>query len=378
MTTATAAEPATFSPVGAGRAGTRYLAPTVVVVLVAGVLVIGGLVSPAWGKDGRPRVQGDDPLAVSLLYRAMSASDRVSYSGTQYVSAWSALDRTISTSAVVDVSHVAGGETVVIGNDATRTTLPPGYNGGSWLGGSGGPVGLLVRAYDVRLVGPAQVAGRAVDVVAAHRDDGSVAAQLWLDAEHAVPLRREVYDEHGRTVSASAFVDVKLTSNPLARFVHDSADVPAEAMPTGPTGLSHADLAGLRSSGWLCPTTLDGGLVLYEAQRHGGAVQLSYSDGVATLSVFEQSGQLDPSALEGFTEYRLENGIVYAAPGPPSQFVWSTDTGRMVTVVADGSVTGVDAVAMAFPPGAARAPDSLVERIGRGAKRLVSWLNPFD
>lgn len=377
MTSGTAVHQAAFAPPGAGRGGVRYLTPTVMVALVAGVLMVGGLVGPAWAKDGRSRT-GDDPLAVSLLYRAMSAPDRVSYTGTQYVSAWSALDRSVSTSAVVDVSHVTGGETVVTGRDAARTVLPAGHDGGSWLGGSGGPIGLLVRTYDVRLVGTGQVAGRPVNIVAAHRPDGSAAAQLWLDAEHALPLRREVYDEHGRTVSASAFVDVQMVANPLPRFVANSANAAAGGASTVSIGLSHDDLASLREHGWLCPAKLDGGLVLYEAHRHAGAVQLSYSDGVTTLSVFEQAGRLDPDTLHGFAEHKLRGGVVYAAPGPPSQFVWSTEDDRMITVVADGSLSGVDAVAAAFPPDVARAPDSLIDRIARGAKRLVSWLNPFD
>ena len=362
--------------VSVGRGGNRYVTPTVMAVLVAGVLVVGGLVSPAWSKDGRSR-QGDDPLAVSLLYRAMSASDRVTYNGTQYVSAWSALDRSMSTSAVVEVSHIAGGETVISGDDAARAVIPAGHDGGAWLGGAGGPIGLLVRAYDVRLIGTGQVAGRPVDVVAARRPDGSVAAQLWLDAEHALPLRREVYDEHGHPVAASAFVEIRVVADPLPRFVANSANR-AGAASAASTGLSHDDLAGLRSHGWLCPTKLDGGLVLYEAQRHAGAVQLSYSDGVTTLSVFEQPGRLEPATLDGFTEHELRGGVVYSAPGPPSQFVWSTEDGRMITVVADGALSGIDAVAAAFPPGAGRVHDSLIDRVARGAKRLVSWLNPFD
>jgi MucB/RseB N-terminal domain len=373
----TPADPVALVSAGTAKGGARYLPPTVIVVLVAGVLVVGGLVGPALAKDGRLREQGDDPLAVSLLHRAMSASDRVSYNGTQYVSAWSALDRSVSTSAVVDVRHVAGVETVVTGNDATRVVLPAGH-GDSWLGGSGGPIGLLLQAYDVRLVTTGQVAGRPVDVVAAYRPDGSAAAQLWLDAEHALPLRREVYDEYGRTVSASSFVDISVVSvNPFRRPVNKTATTAGRAS-TAPTALSHDDLTRLRSRGWLCPTTLDGGLVLYEAQRHGGAVQLSYSDGVTTLSVFEQPGRLNPGTLDGFTEHRLHGGAVYAAPGPPSQFVWSTESDRMITVVADGSLSGVDAVAAAFPPSELSSPDGLVERIGRGAKRLVGWLNPFD
>jgi hypothetical protein len=355
----------------------RQLTPTVVVAMVVGVLVVGVLVSPARSADGPNRSVGDDPRAVSLLHRAMSAPDRVSYFGTQYVSAWSAFDRSVSTSAVVDVRHTAGGPTIVTGHGSKPTSVPVWHDGEAWLGGSGGPIGLLVKAYEVQVAGQSHVAGRPSEVVTAHRPDGSAAARLWLDAEHGLPLRREVYDEDGQTVSASAFVEIELVSTLRSRFARNVSTTSAGRTDAGQaTALSHADLAELRDDGWRCPTSLDGGLVLYEAHKRADAVQLSYSDGVTTVSVFEQSGQLDPALLDGFTELESGDGVIYATAGPPSQFVWSTEDGRLITVVADGSLSSVDAVAAAFPPAKAEQPGGLLERIGRGAKRLVSWLNP--
>jgi hypothetical protein len=356
----------------------RHLAPSVVVVLVVGVLMAGTLTSSARGHAQPARSAGDDPRAVSLLHRAISAPDQVSYAGTQYVSTWSALDRSVSTSAVVDVRHTAGGPTVVTRHSAGRTSVPVWYDGEVWLGGSGGPVGLLVKAYEVRLAGRSQVAGRPAEVVSAHRSDGSRAARLWLDAEYSLPLRREVYDGAGRTVSASAFVEIEVVPSLRSRFASSLSTGSGER--TGrpeTTALSHAELADLRADGWTCPTALEGGLILYQANRHAEAIQLSYSDGVATVSVFEQTGRLDPSTLDGFTERETGEGVVYAMAGPPSQFVWSTTDGRVITVVADGSLDSVDAVIAAFPPAAAQDSAGLLDRIGRGAKRLLSWLNPF-
>lgn len=357
----------------------RQLTPTVVVAMVVGVLVVGVLVSPARSDDGPTESTGDDPRAVSLLHRAMSAPDRVSYVGTQYVSAWSAFDRSVSTSAVVDVRHTAGGPTVVTGHGAEPTSVSVWHDGEAWLGGSGGPIGLLVKTYDVQVVGQSHVAGRAAEVITAHRPDGSSAARLWLDTEFGLPLRREVYDEDGRAVSASAFVEIELVSTLRSRFASNvSAASNGRAGVAGATALSHADLAELRANGWRCPTSLEGGLILYQAHKRAGAVQLIYSDGVTTVSVFEQPGQLDPATLNGFTELQAGEGVVYATAGPPSQFVWSTKDGRVITVVADGSISSVDAVTAAFPPAKAQQPGGLFERIGRGAKRLVSWLNPVD
>lgn len=367
--------------------------PPAVVVFVAGVLVVGVLAIPAWAGYGDeadrsarpwltgsrlPVTQADDDRAVRLLRRAIAAPQRVSYTGTQYVSAWSALDRTASTSAVVEVEHTAGGPTVVNGKAAGRLSLPSGSGGATWLAGAGGPVGLLVDTHRVVAAERAAVAGRAAEVVEARRADGSVAARLWLDAEHALPLRREVYDEHGRALSASAFVEVDLVEAApraarTASRAHSAGGGGTDARAT----LSRADLERLRSAGWRCPGALDGSLVLYRASRHGDAVHLGYSDGVATLSVFEQPGYLDSDALDGFEAQDVAGGVVYARPGPPSQFTWVTEGDRVITVVADGPVSDVESVLDALPPDPADRPGGLLERIVRGAKRLVSWLNPF-
>ncbi|HEU4543143.1 MAG TPA: sigma-E factor regulatory protein RseB domain-containing protein [Jiangellaceae bacterium] len=356
-------------------AAVRHIPPTIVVVLVAGVLVVGALVAPAYGH--RARSVHDDPRAVALLYRAMDAPDRISYSGTQYVSAWSVLDRTRSTSAIVHVRHTAGMTTLVTDHGTQPVTLA--QQGGSWLAGNGGPVGLLVKAYDVELLGHGRVAGRPADMVGARRPDGSLAARLWLDAEYAFALRREVYDEAGRTVSASAFIEINLASA-QSRYMSESPRTLASTagLAVAASRLSQSDLIALRSTGWRCPSELGDGLVLYEATRHDGAIQLSYSDGVTTVSVFEQPGQLDPAVLDGFDQSEHGNGVVYTSPGPPSQFVWATGDGRVITVVADGSLETVDSVLQEYPPIEASAPTSLIHRIGRGAKKFVSWLNPFD
>lgn len=353
----------------------RHITPTIVVVLVAGALVIGGLVAPAHGRE--PRNGHDDPRAVALLYRAMSAPDRVTYAGTQYVSAWSALDRSRSASTIVQLSHSDGTTMLTVDHGERAFAVPE--QAGSWLAGAGGPVGLLVKAYDVEFLGHARVAGRRVDIVGARRADGSLAARLWLDSEFALPLRREVYGEAGHAVSASAFVEIDIAPA-QRRFVGitPGAAISTATLAPAVPKLSHADLAAMRADGWDCPAELGGGLMLYEAARHGGAIQLSYSDGVATVSVFEQYGQLNPQTLDGFDRADHGGGIVYTSPGPPSQFVWATDDGKVITVVADGSLEGVESVLEEYPPSEAGTSSGLIHRIGRGAKRLVSWLNPFD
>ena len=150
---------------------------------------------------------GEELSAVKLLHRAMEAPDLVSYSGTQYVAAWSSLEGGDSTSAIVDVVHRAGGSTAVRVHGALTLPVVDERSSAAWLADGAGPVALLARAYDVAIVGVGSVAGRFVHVVEARRPVGTAAARLWLDAESALPLRRETYNTDGTTRAASAFVD---------------------------------------------------------------------------------------------------------------------------------------------------------------------------
>lgn len=312
---------------------------------------------------------GDELRAVRMLNRAMEAPDSVSYSGTQYVAAWSSLDGGNSTSAIVDVVHRAGGSTDVRVHGVGTLPAVDERSSTAWLADGSGPVALITRGYDVAVVGVGSVAGRRAYVVEARRPDGTAAARLWLDSASALPLRREVYNEDGTTRAASAFVEVRLEVAPR------SVQTPASSV-SADTSLRHRDLAKLRSDGWTCPDTLAGGLVLYEAQRIGDAVQLSYSDGVVTVSVFVQRGTLDEEKLHGFAAREVDGGVVYSNTGPPARFIWSVGD-RVVTVVADAPAETIDAVLTAMPP---REPDSesgFLARVGKGAERLASWLNPF-
>jgi hypothetical protein len=74
------------------------------------VMVVGVLVTPSSADTGNST---DDPLAVDLLSRAVDAPAMVSYTGTQFVAAWSPVDGSKSTSVLVDVEHIAGRSTVV-------------------------------------------------------------------------------------------------------------------------------------------------------------------------------------------------------------------------------------------------------------------------
>ncbi len=319
------------------------------------------------GSGARPVV---DPRARTLLDRAATAPASTPYHGVQFVAAWTTGG---TTSEVVDVDHDPVRGTTVRSDGTTRApsrsvTL---LAAGAPSIAGGGAVGLLVQHYSLSVVGAGSVAGRPVDVIAARRPGAAPAdhdvARFWLDRSSGLVLRREVYDRRGRTTRASAFVEVTV----------GEATVTGSAAGTAWTAtLDRASLARLRRHGWHCPATLPGALTLVDARRGGeqDIVHLSYSDGIANVSVFEQRGRLDEGGLAGHERQAADGQSVWVRGEVPRRVVWSSG-GTVYTVVADAPERTVDAVVAALPHRAAG--DGPLGRLGRGLDRVASWFNPF-
>ena len=186
--------------------------------------------------------------------------------------------------------------------------------------------------YSLSVVGEARVAGRTVDVVAARRPgaaaDSPDAARFWLDRDSGLVLRREVYDRHGRTTRASAFVEITIGRGTVAVGSGNRA---------WSASIDTATLDRMRDRGWHCPTVLPGPLTLVDARRggqDGGIVHLSYSDGIATVSVFEQRGRLDEVALADHRRDVTDGHVVWVRGEVPKRVVWTSGS-TVYTVVAD-------------------------------------------
>ncbi|MGH3341556.1 MAG: sigma-E factor regulatory protein RseB domain-containing protein [Carbonactinosporaceae bacterium] len=337
------------------------------------------LAGPPSGVDSppSPATTGDDVRALLLLDRAASAPRVTAYYGVQFVSSWGPH---LTRSYLVDVNHVPGegtavrarGTSLVPGGEIFRsmsTGEPP-----SELSTSGsGPVGLLARNFSVSVAGTSQVAGRPVDIVEARRGRGNtIAARFWLDQDTGLMLRREVFDAQGVTVRASAFVELSMGSGP-------SMSHPPPLLPdVGGTTVDGRELSYLRGSGWNCPHGLPPGLELYAAHRvqdsAGPVIHLSYSDGLSTISVFEQKGRLDTERLAGYESARVAGAPVYVRDGVQRSIVWQAE-GTVYAVLADAPPESVHAAVAALPH--ERAETGLLARLVRGLGRVASWFNPF-
>jgi sigma-E factor negative regulatory protein RseB len=323
-----------------------------------------------------PTAPVSDSQALHLLSRAAQAGHTTAYEGVEFVSRWSPAG---TTSLLVDVAHRPGEGTIMrmhgtstgsggeVFQASENTDLPP-----DLAGAVGGPVGLLVRNYSVVVVGLGTVAGRTARIVESRRRDGSVAARFWLDSDTALILRREVFDRQGAMLRASAFIEVSLHRPAFLRHLPPMLPNPWQ------TRVSAAGLAQLRADGWKCLGGLPTELTLYDVRRTddpgGPVLHAIYSDGLSTVSLFEQKGRLDVRSLTDYRSERRGDITVYVRDGVQRSVVWSAD-GTVYTVVADAPEETVEAVIAALPHEHVRTGP--LARLERGLGRVASWMNPF-
>lgn len=341
------------------------------------VVALAAPAAPAHATPAEAASNASDD-AYALLLRASRAAAELTYHGTQMVSYWSA---TGSTSAVVDVTHV-GGEGLLI-----RVRPTPQSPGGAVyadeaggvpdvVGLASGTLTLIAKHYEIAVEGTGTVAGREATVVAVRRPATSPTARFWIDRATALPLRREVLDNEGRTVRESAFLDV----------VVGSVTAPREMQMDGVRGVPVADGVALalpdaerlRADGWHVPDRLASGLELYEGRMTGSGdeqvLQLTYSDGVSAVSVFQQKGRLAEDGVEGWREEEVAGHDVHVQGAFPQRVVWSGD-GYVFTVVAECPAQTLADLVGSLPHG--NPGPSIGSRLGNGVARVGSWLNPF-
>jgi sigma-E factor negative regulatory protein RseB len=323
----------------------------------------------------RPVQTGHSSTGLRLLREAAAACQSTSYSGEQVMLWWGQGETSAS---VVDVWHQPGRATLVqpaaaLSGGPAGTAIPSGpaseQDPDSILCVSNQLLVLLESNYQVVYTGPGSAAGRKALVVEARRLGGGLAAQFWLDAATKLPLRREIFTSGAHMVSEDGFINLQLGASGLGAM-------PAPAAAPWAAHLDQARLMALRANGWPVPGQLPGNLVLFSAAEtsasSGRVINLSYSDGLAVVSVFIQRGELG-RPMRGWRQIGIGGQIVYSINPDERSFAWSSG-GFVYTVIADAPVATVSQVVAAMP---STTRPGFWGRMARGFHRLASWLNPL-
>jgi hypothetical protein len=130
-----------------------------------------------------------------------------------------------------------------------------------------------------------------------------------------------------------------------------SRSAPPAAEPAGDV-VGPAELSTLRSRGWPCPVALPAGYVLLDARRTvadgDSTLHLTYGDGLSSISVFLQHGELDASALTGLSSRKWGDAEVYVRDGWPEVMVWQGGP-TVITAVGDAEPSDLRSVLSALP-----------------------------
>jgi sigma-E factor negative regulatory protein RseB len=337
-------------------------------ILVSTALIGFGVPLPAFAVSGE-----DSPSAVNWLERAAAAPDRVSYHGTQIITSWG--PQGVS-SAMLDIVHAAsqGSEVTVVGSGSSPGAKAFVQRANHTAGPTvdGGPLSLLQATYELVYNCCTDTIGRASVVVEALRGDRTLAARFWIDKATGLLLQRQLFSVDGKTmVRATVFTDLQIEGSEFLSHLPPMA-------PGGVTAVGLSKVDSLRSQGWTCSATLPASLQLYDVHQDTAtnSLQFSYSDGLFTVSLFEQRGELDPAAVAGYTKTTVAGGAtVYQRYGMPSYAMWSSG-GLVYTLVGDLPSEQLGKVIAAFPH---QPPPKVtaVQRMGTGLAKIAMWLTPM-
>lgn len=136
--------------------------------------------------------------------------------------------------------------------------------------------------------------------------------------------------------------------------------------------VSEARVAELNAQGWACHGSLAGDLERTQAAmtRSDGTIALTYSNGTYRMKVYEQSGRLDPEALDGFEKQAWGASTVWQRIGQPTLVTWDRD-GIVYTMVTDADPQRIQQAVTQLPT--STVSDRPTDRLGRGLDRLTSW-----
>jgi hypothetical protein len=217
--------------------------------------------------------------------------------------------------------------------------------------------------YDVaRRAGPI-VAGSPTTLLEARRDrDGALVERFYLDDDTGLVLQRESFDDDGDVRRSLAFTRMwRDVSAPQSRPDGDD-----DAGSKSPRMVGDVDVP------YRAPKHAGDGFRLVGRWRYpGSVVQLSYSDGLLSASVFEQPGRLNWGALPAGGAADVVNGrraVAYSLPVGDA-LVWER-AGVVYTCVGDAPRAELMRLAADV---SRRARDGAAARLARVVLAPFAW-----
>lgn len=356
-------------PPGAAR-------PCAVALTAASVLVLALAVTPA--EAGAP------PDGTALLERAITSARLTPHSGeVLWVVSEGGVDH-VRTTLVTG----QGSDVTVRSDDSPTLHLSAGGGGlidhaGVWFvplpaadRAGGGDLVRLTEKYTVEPAGRERLLNRPTTLLELRlRDTGDLRERLWVDDRTGLLLRRETLSG-GEVLRMALYTSLDLGDEEPPP---PSAPLPLVTLQQGVQRVEARGRDALRSAGWTVPDRLPGS---YQADgtyavsgAEGQPLQLVFTDGLYTVSVFQQRGRLDEASLpEGGERDDAGDGAVWSWPGAvPSRMVWEAD-GTTFTLVGDAPPGELDAIVAALPSAAG---PGVGERVRTGLSRLWAWVTPF-
>jgi hypothetical protein len=316
------------------------------------------------GPTARTGSALSDRQARAAMQRAAAAVGAVSYSGLQsFVAVRSG--QVMTADLEVDARAGQGVQVKVVGQRGRQLLRGFAPATVSSRVVDGDLLALLESNYALVGARGSVVAGRAATMVAAYRD-GAVQARWWLDDKTGVLLWQESYDANGAAELSFGFTSVAV-SRKTGIIEHLP---PRLAVPVTDAALSLSNAGQLRADGWTCQPYLAGlSLIRMRSDRvtDPATLHLVYSDGVNTVSVFEQRGRLDEIPNGSYWD---QAAAAYLRRGASSLATWESKD-RVFSVVTDGSPDLLARAVAALPHLRADRP-STMERIKTGWAKILA------
>lgn len=298
----------------------------------------------------------------AMLERAATAADSVSYAGEQIFTVRRPTQDLTARLRVVNLSGQGSEVRVVNAGSPMLSGFAPAASSTRLVDTS--LLNLLERNYVLSGSRGSVVLGRSATMLQATRD-GQLASRWWVDDETGVVLWQDSYDPHGVLDQSVGFTE--LTFDPPGMMTQLSAPV---GLGTTKTALTLTTAEPLNAAGWSCGSELAGlSLVKLRADDSGdpSALHLTYSDGLLTVTVYEQRGRLgaDPAT------FGWDSGLgAYLRRGSANLATWQSGD-RVFTVLTDGSPEQL-AAAVALLPHQPPRERTTMERIQAGWAKMLA------